>query len=112
MKKIDLLTTKEEIEKYGFVYEPDKSKCISVNTAVLYTTFTVNNGILKVYTPAPTDQYIESLSQRTHSMGIESVNSFWVNLPESVDDLHNDAQTEYHAHPRIYVTGHRKVKTI
>ena len=122
MKKVELLTTKEEIEKYGFIYEPDKSKCKSVRTAIIYTTFTVNDGILKVYPPVwecdtisgrnevtvTKDQYMEGLASRTHGMGFEYVNSFWAEIPESIDDLHMDSKN-YHGHPNITVTGHRKI---
>jgi hypothetical protein len=103
---MDELFSKEDIEKFGFIYEPDETKCKSWNSGLhfdcnyyKYGDWTSRNS------PELTDEWkqhaIDWIKERTKSSKLEwkHINSIWV---PSISPM----QGEGVMCRRVYVKGH------
>ena len=106
------LFTEEELlslaSKYGFVYEPDSSKCKSgYDGKVMFITFYVKDGVVDYGEPGfgATSPYEKEwvLSYTP----VKHVHDVYINLFDQEDQNKlNDWNKNYHGHVRVKVVGH------
>lgn len=111
-----LLFTKEDIEKSGFIYEPDVLKCKPYKCGLTYNTFTVNDGVVINYPPIYEDTQSlgfsitkeEFLNSAVLWSPYTHVNSIYVNLPEAKDVVLEGMPKHFHGHPKVMICGHTR----
>jgi hypothetical protein len=119
--EVDLLT-EEEVkklgEKYGFTYEPDESKCKTINAGSIYTTYNWDGtGTIKVSPPMweydsiagghfniTKEEWMEGVCLRNY---FKFVHIFRVFHPKDGDVT--DLRGFYHGHSRVHIVGHTKM---
>lgn len=111
MKTIQIFT-KEDIEKFGFVYEPDETKCKIRKIAPLYSSFDTENGIVvrsgavvsnEGFVEEDFKQEIIYWGQETNFKYINSIYGMVAEVGESVD---TDIKSNGHWDVRAMVKGH------
>jgi hypothetical protein len=100
MKRIELFT-KEEIESYGFIYEPDDTKCKSGRVHTMYsTTFKDKDGSIQqsntIFDLTPEKQVKDEIAFLIH---YKHINSIYVLIPDELP-LYD------HVHNRVWFSGH------
>lgn len=104
MKRIELFT-KEEIESYGFIYEPDATKCKSGRIHTMYsTTGKDKEGIVQqsktIFECRPEKEVKDEIAFLIH---YKHINSIYVLIPDELPCYD-------HVHNRVWFSGHT-VKT-
>lgn len=114
MKCVQLFT-KDEIEKYGFIYEPDESKCKTGKCGTVYTTYYRIRGSasFKVYPPSfennlgfTRDDFQQDVANRLY---YKYVNSIFAHIPEDAEcnnGVDESELSDFHAHVRVSFKGH------
>lgn len=104
MKRIEIFTP-EEIEKYGFIYEPDASKCKTGKISVIYSNSGKDEktGLITHY---PNIFESSGLSEKYIKDEI-SFHIFFTHI-HSIFSIEYDDFSFGHAHNRVMFTGHTK----
>lgn len=103
MKKIELFT-KEEIESYGFIYEPDINKCKTGRIKSQYSTSTFQfNKLTHSKTVFELVPEKEAKEEIVFQIPYTHIHSIHVNIPEEEKDI-----LFGHVHNKIWYTGHTR----
>lgn len=111
MTKLNLFT-KEELEnfseKYGFVYEPDTSKCkFGYHIHVMYITFYVKDGVVEYDEPGFAAKQPFNKEWILEYSPVKYINSVYVEVFDQDDQNKlNDWNKNYHGHVWVKVVGH------
>ena len=110
MRRLELFT-KEDIESYGFIYEPDNSKCRAGSAKVMHSTFYVKDGVVDYGGPGAGEHDLmmdkENRDLAAACIGHKYIHSVFVDVftQEDQEPL-NDWNKNYHGHMRVGYRGH------
>ncbi len=115
MKRVHLFT-KEDIERFGFIYEPDVTKCQTGHIKVFYAGFCQRNGKIfpdmKEWGPefwkGSEEEYKNQIAEFIYLKYLNDVFVVEPEVIEGMDNFHGDAWVMISGHTRMMSAGEKK----